>query len=84
MEITVITRPSGASLYINGNYSGPDGTRIRRDMGTKLTVTCKLVGYRPGAVRLRFNGTSEIALCKPTRPKKCVKDIKNPFDDCPD
>jgi hypothetical protein len=84
MEITVFTRPKGGSLYIDRSYSGSDGTRIRRKMGTRLTVSCKLAGYRPGTVRLRFDGKTEIALCKPTRPKKCLEGIKNPFDDCPD
>ena len=83
-EIQVLTDPEGASLYIDRTYSGKGGTRITRPQGTTLTVECRLAGYNPGRARLAFDGKVEIVMCRPTREKRCVDGLKNPFDDCPD
>lgn len=83
-EIQVITKPEGASLYIDRNYTGKDGTRITRPQGTTVTVECRLAGYNPGRVTLAFDGNTEIVMCRPSRERRCVDGLKNPFDDCPD
>ena len=81
--IQVLTRPEGATLYVNNTYRGPGGTLLEEPFGTKLEIVCKHPGYKPGKVRLVFDGTQEAQLCVLERVKVCNPDIKNPFDDCP-
>jgi hypothetical protein len=78
----VITKPEGANLYAGTTYTGPGGTNIERPHGTKLDIECRLSGYKSGFIKLEFDGRTEYALCTLTRIKVCVKDLKNPFDDC--
>ncbi len=84
IEVQVITRPERATLYIGTSYAGTGDTRLRRPEGTRLTVTCRQQGYQPGQVEVVFKGTEEVFLCAMRRVKNCVKDLKNPFDDCPE
>jgi len=84
VQVQVITRPERATLYVAGAYAGTGDTYIRRPAGTKLTVICKLPGYEQGKVEVVFESEDAVAICRMSRPKKCVPGIKNPFDDCPD
>jgi serine/threonine protein kinase len=80
--VQVVTRPEGANLFEGTHYRGPSGTLLEEPLGTRLTITCRQSGYKPGKVELRFDGKSEHALCVLERIKICINNIKNPFDDC--
>lgn len=84
-EVTVVTRPRGAQLFIGHSYAGSDGLNLRRPSGTKVSVSCQLKGFLDGSVDIRFDGKREVFLCRlrEVRQKKCVEGIENPFDDCP-
>jgi hypothetical protein len=82
IQIQVITKPEDATLYNGTTYTGPGGTNIEMPWGTKLEITCKKTGYKPGTVELVFDGKQEVALCQLRRIKICIDNIKNPFDDC--
>jgi tRNA A-37 threonylcarbamoyl transferase component Bud32 len=84
VEIQVLTKPEGATLHVGGSYRGPGGTRLREPYGTRLTVTCKHLGYKDGVVRLVFDGKREAELCVLERIVVCIPNVKNPFDKCPD
>ena len=47
-------------------------------------VTCRLPGYESGKIEVRFDGITDVFLCRLKRTGKCIKDLKNPFDDCPE
>ncbi len=85
LQVTVHSKPSGASLYSGDLYSGPDGVTIERRQGETLKLKCHLKGYKDGTVIVKFDGKSEIYQCKmrKKRVKKCLDGVKNPFDDCP-
>ena len=84
VEVQIITRPERATLYIDQSYTGTGDTNVRRPFGTRLTATCRRQGFTPGSVEVVFNGVDEVFLCTMKRVKKCIKDLKNPFDDCPE
>ncbi len=83
-KVQIITKPTGASLYIGTTYSGTGDVYLTRPGGTRLTVTCRLPGHKTGTVDVTFDGVTEVYLCQMPRIKHCVRDLKNPFDDCPD
>ncbi|MBA2541727.1 MAG: hypothetical protein H0V17_18940, partial [Deltaproteobacteria bacterium] len=80
--IQVITKPEGANLYAGYSYTGPGGTNVERPLGTKLELECRMSGYKAGRIHLDFDGKTEYALCVLERIKICVKELKNPFDEC--
>ncbi len=82
ISIQVITKPEGATLYEGHSYRGPGGTNVEQPFGASTDITCRLTGYKPGAVHLVFDGKTEFALCVLERIKVCINNIKNPFDDC--
>ena len=82
VSIQVITKPEDATLYNGTTYAGPGGTNLEMPYGSKVELTCKKTGYKPGKVQLVFDGSQEIALCSLQRVKICIDNIKNPFDDC--
>jgi hypothetical protein len=82
--IQVITKPEGANLYAGYSYTGPGGTNIERPMGSQLDLECRMSGYKPGKVHLDFDGKTEYVMCVLQRIKVCVKELKNPFDECQD
>jgi hypothetical protein len=82
LAIQVITKPEDATLYNGTTYTGPGGSNVEMPFGSKLELTCKKTGYKPGKVQLVFDGSMEIALCSLQRVKICIDNIKNPFDDC--
>ncbi len=82
-KVQIITKPEGAALYIGTTYSGTGDVYLTRPSGTKLTVTCRLPGHKAGTVDVSFDGVTEVYLCQMSRIKHCVRDLKNPFDDCP-
>jgi len=83
--VQVLTKPEGANLYDDGgHYRGPGGAQLEEPFGKKLTVHCKQPGYKPGTVEVSFDGSSTAVLCVLERIKVCVKNLKNPFDDCVD
>jgi eukaryotic-like serine/threonine-protein kinase len=84
IDVQVVTIPNFANLYIGNDYSGTSGTTIRRAEGAVVEVECRLEGYVPGRVKVRFDGNQELYECKLTFIERCVDGIKNPFDDCPE
>jgi hypothetical protein len=81
--VQVLTKPEGANLYDGGgHYRGPGGAQLEEPFGKKLAIQCRQPGYKPGTVEVSFDGTSTAVLCVLQRIKVCIKDIKNPFDDC--
>jgi hypothetical protein len=84
VAIQVITKPDGASVYEGNSYRGVGGVTLEEAPGKKVKVKCTLPGYDPGYVDLKFDGNTEVTICKPIRPKRCVGNLHNPFDDCPD
>jgi serine/threonine protein kinase len=84
MTIQVIPRPAKAQLYVGTSYRGTGPTYFQGLEGARMTVTCRYPGHKPGSVRVSFDGVNDVYLCRMRRIKKCVKGIKNPFDDCPD
>ena len=82
IQIQVLTRPEGARLYAGTTYRGIGGTTIEEARGSRLELTCKEPGYKPGTVSLVFDGKTEVMLCVLQRIKICIDNIKNPFDDC--
>jgi tRNA A-37 threonylcarbamoyl transferase component Bud32 len=86
-EIVVSTKPGGGSLYVGGLAAGTDGTTFRRGRGTRLDVRCLFPGndrWEPGRLSLVFDGRTTHAECRLTRRTRCVKDLHNPFRNCPD
>jgi serine/threonine protein kinase len=86
-EIAVTTQPNGASLYLSGLAAGGDGMVFKRPRGTKLEVRCLFPGndrWEPGKINLVFDGSAPRAVCQLTRKTRCVKDLHNPFRQCPD
>jgi serine/threonine protein kinase len=81
--IQVITKPEGATLYVGTEYHGPSGTTMEYPRGTKIDVRCHLIGYTDGIAHLNFDGSSEYEICPLTRIKRCLDNIHNPYDDCP-
>jgi serine/threonine protein kinase len=80
--VQVTTQPDGANLFEGTHYRGPGGTQLEEPLGSKLTITCRRTGYKSGRVDIVFDGKTEEAVCKLTRIKLCINNIKNPFDDC--
>lgn len=85
LEVTIVTRPRGAQLFIGNSYAGSDGLNLRRPAGTALEVGCHMEGFLDGSVEVSFDGKREVFLCRlrEARRKNCVDGVKNPFDDCP-
>ena len=84
VEIQVLTKPEGATLYVGPAYRGAGGAHLSEPFGTRLDVTCKHPGYKDGVVKLVFDGTRQAALCVLERIVVCIPGVKNPFDECPD
>jgi serine/threonine protein kinase len=82
--VQIVTRPEGARVFESGHYRGPGGVQLEEPLGTRLTLTCREAGYKPGSVEVTFDGKTDVAYCNLERIKVCIKDIKNPFDACPD
>jgi hypothetical protein len=81
--VQVLTKPEGAYLYDNGgHYRGPGGAQLEEPFGTRMLVSCRHPGYKPGTVELIFDGERTAAICELKRIKICINNIKNPFDDC--
>jgi hypothetical protein len=81
VRITVYIKPGEAKLFHGDEYIGEHGVTVERPYGTILTLECRTLGYR-GKVTLVFDGSRDNVMCNAARDKKCVKDIKNPFDHC--
>ena len=82
VSVQVLTKPEGANLYEGTHYRGPGGAELAEPLGTRLTITCRQAGYKPGTVEVVFNGETPAVLCILQRIKICIAGIKNPFDDC--
>ncbi|HET9621703.1 MAG TPA: serine/threonine-protein kinase [Kofleriaceae bacterium] len=80
--VQVVTKPDGGNLFEATHYRGPSGTFLEEPLGTRLAITCRAPGYKPGTVEITFDGKLDTALCVLERIKICVDNIKNPFDDC--
>ena len=80
--VQVLTKPEGANLYDGTHYRGPGGATLEEPFGSKMVITCRQPGYKPGNVEIRFDGNTTAVLCVLQRIKICINNIKNPFDDC--
>jgi hypothetical protein len=70
---------------------GPDGTNFRRPEGTALNLECRKYDRNQrviarGSVRLEFDGRSHVTVCRmrPVVRPRCLAELKNPLDDCPE
>jgi serine/threonine-protein kinase len=85
-DVVITTRPRGASLYVHGLTIGSDGVTFRRPRGTRMEVRCLFPGndgWEPGSVMVTFDGQRPQLVCEMEAKTRCVKDIKNPFKNCP-
>jgi hypothetical protein len=80
--VTVLTQPDGAQLFDGYHDRGRGGTHLEEPLGTRLTLTCRMPGYRDGTVEVVFDGQHDGALCTMKRIVRCIPGLKNPFDDC--
>jgi serine/threonine protein kinase len=83
VEVQVITRPEGGTVYINQSYRGSSGVTIAGPEGKTVNAVCKLPGYNNGKVKITYDDVTPVVVCIMKRDKKCIDGIKNPFDDCP-
>jgi len=84
VAIQVFTTPDNGIIYISDSYKGPSGVTVEMDPMAKAKIKCTLPGYDPGYVDVVFDGTRDAVSCHPVRPKRCVDNLHNPFDECPD
>jgi serine/threonine-protein kinase len=80
--VTVLTQPEGAQLLDGYHDRGRGGTHLEEPLGSKLTLTCRMPGYKDGTVEVVFDGRHDAALCVMKRIVRCIPGLKNPFDDC--
>jgi serine/threonine protein kinase len=80
--VTVLTQPEGAALFHGFDDRGHGGAHLEEPLGSKLTITCKMPGYKDGHVEVDFDGQHDAALCVLKRIVRCIDGLKNPFDDC--
>jgi serine/threonine protein kinase len=80
--VTVLTQPEGAALFHGYDDRGHGGAHLEEPLGTKLTITCRMPGYKDGHVEVNFDGQHDGALCVLKRIVRCIDGLKNPFDDC--
>jgi tRNA A-37 threonylcarbamoyl transferase component Bud32 len=84
VQVQVLSKPDGATIYVGDSYRGVSGVTLEESPGTRVKVRCTLPGHDPGHVDVVFDGRREIVMCRPQRAKRCVDELHNPFDDCPD
>jgi serine/threonine-protein kinase len=85
VKVTVRTDPKGGDLFEGKLHLGSDGMTFDRPIGTRTLVRCRLAGYLAGRVELNFDGGVTEIVCPMAKLKpKCVRDLKNPFDTCPE
>ena len=80
--VTVLTQPEGAALFHGFDDRGHGGAHLEEPLGTKMSITCKMPGYKDGHVEVSFDGQHDAALCVLKRIVRCIDGLKNPFDDC--
>jgi hypothetical protein len=84
VTVRVYTEPRGGELSTGLTRANPDGTNFTRARGTHLLVECSAPQHRPGQVEIVFDGQKRELTCVMTRLVKCAKELKNPFDPCPE
>ncbi len=86
LDVMVLTRPGGASLYVNGQPAGSDGQTFHRARGTTLTVHCVPTSsaYLASDVVITFDGRNPDVTCKMERKSRCVQGLHNPYVNCPE
>jgi hypothetical protein len=84
VAVQVITKPDNATVYVGNSYRGTGNVTIEQDPNTTAKIKCTLPGYDPGYATVKFDGNTEVVMCRPVHTVKCVPGVKNPFDDCPD
>jgi serine/threonine protein kinase len=83
VAVQIFSKPDGATIYAGDSYRGVSGVTLEETPGTRVKIKCTLPGYEPGFADVVFDGDAEVVMCRPVRPKRCIDNIKNPFDDCP-
>jgi len=84
VAIQVLTKPEGGSVYLDDSYRGSSGATLEEEPGVRGKIRCTMPGYKSGEVAVVFDGKTEVIICRMERIKRCIDNIKNPFDDCPD
>jgi serine/threonine protein kinase len=82
VAIKVHTIPEGGNVYFGFEYRGAGEPTVEADYGTKVRIRCTLGGHNEGTVDVTFDGKTDEVWCRMLRIKRCVKDLKNPFDEC--
>jgi len=83
-QVIVHTRPEGGRVFVDGNDRGPDGVTLDMlQVGTTIKVTCKLAGYKDGFKTVAIRDPKQAVICDMKKQPRCMKDLKNPFDECP-
>jgi hypothetical protein len=75
VTVTVFVNPASGQLHALGGVLVPSGTAIRQPGGSRLTFSCSAADYRPGTVRVRFDGSMQSATCQ-----LCSLTLKYPAD----
>jgi hypothetical protein len=84
--VVVTTRPSGGLIFVDGLAAGFDGDTLVGRRGSRAEVMCLLPasrGWSAGRAEVRFDGSSDTAVCRMAVRTRCVQDLKNPFRRCP-
>jgi serine/threonine protein kinase len=84
VTVRVYTEPRGGELSTGLTRANPDGTNFTRARGTHLLVECSAPQHKAGQVEIIFDGQKRELTCVMTRLVKCAKELKNPFDPCPE
>ena|GEM_PF-841461 len=84
VTVRVFTEPRGGELSTGATRANPDGTNFTRPRGTHLLVECSAPQHKAGQVEVVFDGRRRDLTCVMTRLVKCAKELKNPFDPCPE
>jgi len=84
IAVQVLSKPDGATIYAGDSYRGVSGVTLEQPQGSTVRIKCTLPGHDPGFADVTFDGRAEVVLCRPVRSARCVDDLKNPFDDCPE
>ena len=85
LEDSMVDRSSGRVAQIEPSEARELWT-FRRARGTRMNVKCLFPGnegWEPGVVHLVFDGTHGAIVCQMEAKTRCVRDIKNPFKNCP-
>ena len=56
VTVEILTRPGDAGVFVGHDYRGPSGVHLAAPYGTKLTIDSHAPHYKPGVVKVVFDG----------------------------